>query len=88
MIEALCCGLPWLFQILGHSRCYCSKHNAWLVTHKTISGYTEGLTSLVHDQQLYERLKQALCNKTQTDPPILRDNARAIWEIYCSMENN
>lgn len=82
MIEALCCGLPVVVPDIGDIQdVTVHKHNAWLVTDKTISGYTEGLTSLVHDQQLYERLKQgAIATRTKLIHQYSADNARAIWE--------
>jgi len=82
MIEALCCGLPVVVPDIGDIQDVAvHKYNAWLVTDRTISGYTEGLTSLVHDQQLYERLKQgAIETRTKLVHQYSADNARATWE--------
>lgn len=82
MIEALCCGLPVVVPDIGDIQDVAvHNNNAWLVTDKTISGYTEGLTSIVHDQQLYERLKQgALVTRTKLIHQNSAENAKAIWK--------
>lgn len=82
MLEALYCGLPLVVPDVGDNQDVAVHNsNAWLVTDKTISGYTEGLTSIVHDQQLYERLKQgALETRTKLIRQNSAENAKAIWE--------
>jgi len=82
MIEALCCGLPVVVPDIGDIQDVAVHNsNAWLVTDKTISGYTEGLTAMVQDQQLYERLKQgAFETRTKLIRHNSAENAKAIWE--------